>query len=227
MEKILIAEDDAKLKSFFKMYFKKHQEQFEVIYAGNGKEAIEILKQKYISLVITDILMPKLDGMALLAYINNTYPHIPCIVITAHPPQDVEQILPNDNLIGIFQKPFNLTELTEAIQKSLDPDVPDGILKGISVASFLQMIKLEEKTCLFEVHSPGKGKGVFYFNKGDLFDAVYGDLRGDDAALKLIGMEKAEIRFRNLPEKKIARRINKDLTALIMEAARRKDEADG
>ena len=87
------------------MYFEKHKDKFEVIYASDGEEAIDVLKQKYISLVITDILMPKLDGMALLAYINNTYPHIPCIVITAHPPKGLEQKYSRDNLICVFQKP--------------------------------------------------------------------------------------------------------------------------
>jgi CheY-like chemotaxis protein len=209
------------------MYFEKHKESFEVIFAGDGEEAIEILNQKYISLVITDILMPRLDGIGLLAYINNKYPHLPCIVVTAHPTEGLEKKLPYDKLIRIFQKPFRLAELTEAILKALEPDIPDGILKGISVASFLQMIKLEEKTCLFEVLSPGKGKGFFYFNEGNLYDAVYGELRGEEAAFKLIVMQKAEIRFRNLPRKKIARRINKELTGLIMEAARRMDESDG
>lgn len=227
MEKILIAEDDAKLRNFFKIYFEKHKDTFEILFAGDGEEAIEVLNQKYISLVITDILMPKLDGIGLLAYINNKFPHIPCIVITAHPPEGLEQKLSRDNLIQVFQKPFRLGDLTEAVLKALEPDIPGGILKGISVASFLQMIRLEEKTCLFEVLSPGMGRGFFYFYKGDLYDAVYGDLRGEEAAFKLIVMQKAEIRFRNLPRKRISRRINKDLTGLIMEAARRRDESDG
>jgi CheY-like chemotaxis protein len=227
MEKILIAEDDTKLRNFFRMYFEKHKDTFEVIFAGDGEEAIEVLNQKYISLVITDILMPKLDGFELLAYINNKFPHIPCIVVTAYPPDGLEQKLSNDNLIRVFQKPFRLSELTEAILQALEPDIPGGVLKGISVASFLQMIKLEEKTCLFEVFSPGRGRGFFYFNEGVLYDAICEDLRGEEAAFKLIVMQKAEIRFKNLPRKKIARRINKDLTGLIMEAARRMDESDG
>jgi len=227
MEKILIAEDDIKLRNFFRMYFERHKDTFEVIFASDGEEALEILNQKYISLVITDILMPKLDGIGLLAYINNKYPHIPCIVVTAHPLEGLAQQLSNDKLIRIFQKPFRLSELTEAILQALEPDIPGGTLKGISVASFLQMIKLEEKTCLFEVLSPGMGKGYFYFYKGDLYDAVYEDLMGEEAAFKLIVMQKAEIRFKNLPRKKIAQRIKKDLTGLIMEAARRMDESNG
>jgi len=227
MEKILIAEDDTKIRNFFRMYFEKYKESFEVIFAGDGEEAIEILNQKYISLVITDILMPKLDGIGLLAYINNKFPHLPCIVVTAHPLEGLENKLSNDKLIRMFQKPFQLAELTGAILQALEPDIPDGVLKGISVASFLQMIQLEAKTCLFEVVSPGKGKGLFYFNEGVLYDAVYGELRGEEAALTLIVMQKAEIRFRNLPPKKIVRRINKDLTGLIMEATRRVDESNG
>ncbi|MFC1516718.1 response regulator, partial [Thermodesulfobacteriota bacterium] len=71
MEKVLIAEDDLKLQKFLEIQMKKYKDQFEVLFANNGEEAIEILKQKYISLLVTDIQMPKMDGMALLGYINN------------------------------------------------------------------------------------------------------------------------------------------------------------
>ena len=89
------------------------------------------------------------------------------------------------------------------------------------------MIELEDKTFLFEVFSQGKGKGIFYFQEGIPFDAVHGNLKGEEAALKIIAMDEAEIRFKNLPKKKIAKRINTELTSLIMEAMRRKDESDG
>jgi len=227
MDRILLVEDDAKLRSFLRMYLEKQKDTFEVVFAADGEEAIGVLNQKYISLVITDIVMPKLDGMGLLAYINNRFPHIPCIVVSAHPPEGLEQKVSGDKLVRVFQKPFHMAELMEAIRQALEPDAPGGSLKGISVASFLQMIKLEEKTCLFEVLSPDKGKGFFYFNRGVLYDAIYEDLKGEDAALKLIVMQKAEIRFRSLPRKKIARRISKEVTGLIMEAARRMDESDG
>ena len=227
MEKVLIAEDDPKLQKFLQIQLKKHKDQFEVLFASNGEEAIKILKQKYISLLVTDIQMPKVDGMALLSYINNKHPHIPCIVMTAHPLMGLEKKILNDNLIKIFQKPFKFEELTQVILQAFEQDVPDGALKGISVASFLQMIQLEEKTCLLEVHSPGKGKGMIYFKEGTPYDAVYGDLKGEDAAYKIIVMDKAEISFRVLPRNKVTRRIDAELTSMIMEAMRRKDESDG
>lgn len=227
MEKVLIAEDDLKLQKFLQIQLQRYKDKFESIFVNNGEEAIKVLKQKYISLMVTDIQMPKVDGMALLSYINNKYPHIPCIVMTAHPLLGLEKKILNDNLIKLFQKPFKFDELTQCILQALEQEVPDGTLKGISVASFLQMIQLEEKTCLLEVHSPGKRKGLMYFKEGVPYDAVYGTCKGEEAAYEIIVMDKAEISFRVIPRQKIVRRIDTELTSMIMEAMRRKDESDG
>jgi len=227
MDTILIVEDDVKLQKFLEIRLQKYTNEFEVIFADNGVEGIRILENERISLLVTDINMPKLDGMSLLAYINDTHPHIPCIVMTANPIQELKQKLSDDNIFCFFQKPFQLDEFMQAIHQALEKDIPDGTLKGISVASFLQMIQLEEKTCLFEVNSSGEGNGIFYFKEGVPYDALYGDLKGEEAALKIIAMEKAEIRFKNLPMKKITRRIKAELMGLIMEATRLKDESEG
>ena len=227
MDKILIVEDDVKLQKFLQIRLQKYKNEFEVLFADNGVEGIRVLEHKDISLLVTDIHMPKLDGMSLLAYINDKYPHIPCIVMTAHPTPELKQKLSDDNIICFFQKPFQFDEFTKTIRQALEEDIPDGALKGISVASFLQMIQLEQKTCLFEVNSSGEGKGIFYFKEGVPYDALYGDLRGEEAAFKIIAMDKAEIRFKNLPRKKITRHIKTELMGLIMEAIRLKDESEG
>ena len=227
MNKVLIAEDDLALQSFLKIRLQKYKDNFAVIFADNGEEAIKILKQTYISLLITDIGMPKVDGMALLSYMNNKHPHIPCIVMTANVTPELEQNLSNDNIFRLFKKPFQLEKLEQAILHALEQDIPDGTLKGISVASFLQMIQLEQKTCLIEISPPGMEKGLFYFQEGIPQNAFYGDLRGEEAALKIIVMDNAEIRFMNLPSKQIDKQINRELMALIMEAMRRKDKSDG
>ena len=227
MDRVLIADDDVKLQTFLRITLQKFNDKFKALFANNGEEAIHILSQKHISLVITDIVMPKVDGMALLGHINNKYPHIPCIVMTAHSTAGLGKKLPKDNLLRVFQKPFQLEDMTQAITQALEQDIPSGVLKGISVASFFQMIQLEAKTCLVEVQSATNPKGVFYFKEGIPYDAFINGRKGDEAAFEIIVMENAEIRFLNLPAKKIVRRIKSDLTGLIMEAMRRKDESGG
>jgi CheY-like chemotaxis protein len=224
MEKVLIVEDDPGIQKFLGNRLGKYADKFETIQAYDGEEAIEILSNRYICLLVTDIVMPKVDGLTLLTYMNNHYPQIPCIVMTGHRSPKLKQKLQEDNIFRFFSKPFHVDALIQAILQALDQDVPGGVLKGISVASFLQMIELEGKTCLFEVRSPGNSKGVFYFQEGTLFDAAFGKMKGEEAAIQMIWMEKAEISFKRAPMGRVQKKIMKPLTGLIMEAMQRKDE---
>ena len=227
MEKVLIVDDDPIVQKFLENRMERYANKFETIHAYDGEEAIEILTQRYISLLVTDIVMPKVDGLSLLTYIHNNYPQIMCIVMTGHRSPALKKKLQEDNIFRLFHKPFHFDALTQAILQALDQETPGGVLKGISVASFLQMIEMEEKTCLFEVRSPEKGKGVFYFQEGVLFDAAYGKQKGDEAAISIISMNNAEISFKNAPMGRLKQKIKRPLTGLIMEAMRRKDEASG
>jgi hypothetical protein len=138
------------------------------------------------------------------------------------------------DVLHYVEKPFKAEDLAQTIVATLnrdvslaDSDIPDGALKGISIASFLQMIEMEQKTCLLEIDTP-HGKGFFYFHEGELYDAIWDHLKGLEAALTMIPKENVKIRFRNPPKRKVKRRINIRLMALIMEAMRNKDDfSDG
>jgi len=227
MERVLIVEDNPVLIKILQKGLKKYSDKFETVTARDGEEAIEVLKKEPISLLVTDLQMPRIDGLSLLAYMNDHHPEVPCIVMTAHGTQQIKDKLQQD-VLRFIEKPFEIDDLVQAILPALDRDVPVGSINGISIASFMQMIEMEQKTCLFEVESPNDGKGYFYFEDGILYDAVYGDNKGLDAALKLIPLEDAKIRFKNVSKskRKIAKRIKDDLMSVIMEAMRLKDEAD-
>jgi hypothetical protein len=127
-----------------------------------------------------------------------------------------------DDIIYFFNKPLDADKLGIAIIQVLERDIPSGVLYGISVVRFLEMIEMEKKTCLFEVKLPDKEKGLFYFNNGVLSDVVCGDLKSEEAAMQLISMERAKFRFKYFPKKKkITKRIKMDLSSLIKEARRR------
>ena len=144
--------------------------------------------------------------------------------MTAHGTPEIKEKLSRSTL-RIFDKPFRIEDLANAVIQALEQDSPDGTLKGISVASFLQLIEMEEKTCFLEIISTGSEKGHFYFKDGKLYDAVYSGLNGEEAAFKLLALDKASIRLKNLPDDKVVKRINISLMNLIMESLRRKDES--
>ena len=64
MQKMIIAEDDPMLQDVYKMKFSNSG--FEVFMAENGKVALEILKKEKVDIVITDSIMPEMDGVELI-----------------------------------------------------------------------------------------------------------------------------------------------------------------
>ena len=79
--------------------------------AGNGKEAIRVLKSHPISLVITDMQMPEMDGLALLARLSESYPDIPVIVVTAYSTPKLKLTVLEGGGAGYMEKPFVVEDL--------------------------------------------------------------------------------------------------------------------
>ncbi|MDM8544053.1 response regulator [Desulfococcaceae bacterium HSG7] len=224
MDKVLCVDDSVMLLNYLREHFKRYADIFEFITARDGVEAIDILKQEHISLLITDLQMPKVDGLVLLAYTNKYHPSISCIVMTAHGTPKIKETLQPD-ILHYIEKPFKADALAQSVLAALKQDLPGGSLSGISIVNFLQMIEMEQKTCLCEVETEDNPKGFFYFQGGLLYHAVFGNLKGVEAALKMIQIDNATINFRKPPERKIPRRIKTELVALIIEAMRLKDES--
>jgi CheY-like chemotaxis protein len=218
MKKVLIAEDDAVFLSLLKSELQKYNDRFEVLTAEDGQEAIQLLNNNQISLLITDIRMPRVDGLNLLAYVNENFPFIPCFVMTAYETPELRKRLPRD-IRRFFRKPFPANQLSLEILKIFDQDIPKELLYGISVGSFMMMIEMEKRTCILEVKLPDGDIGLFYFEKGGLYNAVCKDQKGRAAALKFVGRKRAKFSFKPLPEKKITKLEKMILTDLVQEAA--------
>ena len=222
---VLIVDDETPFILSLTTGLKTFRSKYNILTAKNGKQAVEIMESAPVDLVVTDLRMPEMDGFELLAYMGTNFPSIPAIVMSAFGTQEIKKQIMTMGTLGFLEKPIDFQELANAINDGLNHEKKGGSLKGISIASFLQLIEMEEKTCLLDIKGEQASmNGIFYFNKGVLYDAVCGNLRGEDAAMEVIGWENAEIRFKELPKKKISRRVETGLMSLIMEAMRRKDE---
>lgn len=81
MLKILIVEDDAAILQLYRIVLGK--EGYQVFSARNGEEAWEILEQEHIDLVITDIMMPVMDGYEFVRLLRESDALLPVLMITA------------------------------------------------------------------------------------------------------------------------------------------------
>lgn len=132
MATILLVDDDLGLQKILGLSLKKYELEFTVLFASNGEEAIEIFGQQVIDLLVTDIKMPKMDGLALLAYMCIKYPTIPCIVLTSYAIPGLEKKL-SRSIFRFLKKPVNPTGLVRLVREGLQQVAGGGALSGISV----------------------------------------------------------------------------------------------
>ena len=83
MKHALIVDDEKQLLLTFQAGFESFKDRFTIITAPNGQEAIHILGNSRINLVVIDLKMPGMDGFELLAFLKNNFPEIPAVVMTA------------------------------------------------------------------------------------------------------------------------------------------------
>jgi len=113
-KKVLYVEDDEAIMNSFSKILRKIFG--EVITAMNGQAGLELFKENQdADFVITDIKMPKMDGLEMAKHIKKISPDTPCILTTAH--AEYDYFLQADE-IGIYRyitKPLNINELLKAI----------------------------------------------------------------------------------------------------------------
>ena len=106
---ILVVEDDASLNKM--ICAKLSREQFKAIPAFDGEEALEVMDREHIDLIISDIMMPKMDGYELTKLLRNTRYYLPILMITAKSQlEDMEKgfVAGTDDYMI---KPINLKEM--------------------------------------------------------------------------------------------------------------------
>jgi CheY-like chemotaxis protein len=222
MKDVLIVDDfKPTLKSIQSYLYGEYSGELKVHIAENGKEAIEVLYSNEIDLVVTDIGMPVMDGLELLAYMSKKYPGVPVIVMTSFSTPQIEKSLKKFNTFLYLEKPFDIKELEVKILEGLKVET-EGHIRGFSLPSFLQLIELESKTCTLKIGYEGN-RGFLYFKDGSLIEAKTPHSRGIDAALELLSLEKSEIDIDGKC-RKTERTIDKPLHYLLLESAKLKDE---
>ena len=95
----------------------------EVIPAYGGEDAIRKVKAQKFDLVLTDLAMPKVSGVAVIQSIkaDPTTRHIPVLAVTAHVWDGIAQSAGQVGCDGYISKPFSMKQLVQEVQKHLKP----------------------------------------------------------------------------------------------------------
>lgn len=126
MATILVCDDDAAIVEAVAIYLS--QEGYQILKAYDGREAIRILKEQEVQLLIMDVMMPQMDGIHAVMKIRS-FSSIPILFLSAKS-EDVDKILGlNVGADDYITKPFNPVELIARVRSSLRRYTSYGSLK--------------------------------------------------------------------------------------------------
>ena len=118
MYNILICDDEADIRSALKIYL-AGSDDYNIIEAENGSQALEIIKKQNIHLLLMDIMMPVMDGLRALARLREDGNNIPVILLTAKS-QDTDKIMGlNLGADDYITKPFNHVEVIARVKSQI------------------------------------------------------------------------------------------------------------
>jgi len=117
MNRILVVDDEVNMQVVLRAMLKK--EGYEVRTALDGREALKVLADDAIDVVVTDLKMPNLDGMGLLERVAAEYPTVPVIMITAHGTVATAVDALKKGAFDYITKPFEQDELKNVVLKAI------------------------------------------------------------------------------------------------------------
>ena len=200
----------------------------EVVTASSGARAIALLETQSFTLMVTDLNMPKMDGLQVLSIVRRKYPQLRIVVLTSV--MD-EQFRSRSYAMGVdlfWQKPSTMDEIKlflDCIESLLGREEQESGFRGVQSKSLVDLIQLE---CLSRTSTTlritnGNLEGKIWIRDGDVIDAATGTLT-DTAAFREILCWKTGS-FEILPADSERKRvILESYQGLLLETAQAIDE---
>ena len=118
MRRIILAEDDESMRGFLERALTRAG--YDVVSFNNGVEALERLKEEPFTLLLTDIVMPRMDGIELARRASELDPDLKIMFITGFAAVTLSNSSEAPNDARVLSKPFHLKDLVEEVERLLE-----------------------------------------------------------------------------------------------------------
>src|SRR5215470_6913789 len=116
-KQVLIVDDEPNLRKILAAQLSR--DGYDVLLAEDGEQGLGLLREHHIDLVVTDLKMPKVDGMTLLREALRETPDLPIVMITAHGTVDTAVEALKIGAFDYLTKPFDKDEVRQIVGKAL------------------------------------------------------------------------------------------------------------
>jgi CheY-like chemotaxis protein len=202
MKTILVVDDDKYVRERVRSALTSQRGEFTVLEASHGEEAVQLMDERRVELVITDLWMPVMDGFQVLVHLMNHHPLLPVLVLSSHEPWDGLRGLGMAPQVPCLPKLINPQVLLLEVRERLHSQERER-RAGVTLFGFLQLLARERRTCMLEVGS-GARTGTIHVLAGELVHAKVAGREGEAALLELVGWREPRLHMvPALPELKM------------------------
>jgi CheY-like chemotaxis protein len=227
--KILLLDDDEQMLELYQALLRELPSRPEVTVSNSGARAIALLETEPFTLLITDLRMPKMDGLQVLAIVRRKYPNLRIIVLTGVLDEEYRSRAYALGVDLFWHKPGSNDEFKlfkDCIESFLGRDAgPEGGFRGMQSKSLVDLIQLE---CLSQSSSvlrmtQGALEGKIWIKDGEVIDANAADFKGEEAFKEIMSWKSGN--FEILPaEPDHPRVITNSYQGLLLDSAQALDE---
>ncbi len=157
MKKVLFVDDEPKLLDGLRRMLRVMRNDWEMAFAANGREALDILESKPFNVVVTDMRMPGMDGTELLNKIKELHPQVVRIVLSGH--SEKEMVMKTVGLAHQYlSKPCDADSLRATISRACSLRTMmdnDGLIQVVSEIQSLPSLPSLYSEVMQEMASPG------------------------------------------------------------------------
>ena len=225
VKKILLVDGDNTARSRLTAELRAYEE-FRVLSTDCAKTAAKLIKTQQIDFLITELRLPEINGLKLLAYLKKYSPSTHAVAITDFFSDQLIEKVKNVGIQFYLNKPVNVDALIDFIFEKLAIS-PTSSIHGVTLASFLQLVNLEQKTCTLTLRSNEnqvENRGAIHCVKGEIIGAQAGELTGRQAFIKTMGWKNPTIKILNECQS-TQREIHQSFMHLLMESQQVIDES--
>ncbi|WP_136795331.1 MULTISPECIES: response regulator [Desulfosediminicola] len=225
MKRVLVVDDEADMLWMLQRNLNKGMEDVEILAAESGEEALSILSDKGVNLVITDINMPGMNGIDLLMEISSRYPQTGVIIMTAYPSNTYESQAMLSGSLRFVEKPFDINDMRQIVKDTLFSEEGfQGTVDGVDLMDIVQFNGLSRATAALKV-TTANNEGMIFFKDGDVVHAMCDSESGENAFFRILSFQGGSLQNIRGVEPPVMS-IKKGLDGLLLEAANRSDETD-
>jgi predicted regulator of Ras-like GTPase activity (Roadblock/LC7/MglB family)/DNA-binding response OmpR family regulator len=223
MKRVLVVDDEEDMLWMLQRNLNKGMAEVEILAAKSGEEALAVLSDKNVNLVITDINMPGMNGLDLLIEINNRYPQTGVIIMTAYPSNAFKNEAMLRGSLRFIEKPFDINDMRRTVQQVLKENEGfQGTVDGIELMDIVQFNGLSRATAALKVTTTDN-EGMIFFKNGEVVHAMCDNESGERAFFTILRFHGGTLQnIRGVEPPTVS--ISKNLESLLFEVALKSDE---